>query len=260
MTQTVLGPGPCEPHARDMTETKTALVTGANKGIGYEIAAGLGALGWSVGVGARDRARRDDAVARLIDRGVDAFAVPLDVTDDSSVAAAADLIAERTGHLDALVNNAGITGGVPQEPTTVDLDIIRTVVETNVLGVIRVTNAMLPLLRRAGSPRIVNMSSGVGSLTRQSGPDGDLTTGPVAAAYSPSKTFLNAVMLQYVRELADTDILINAACPGFVATDLNGFRGVRTPEEGARTAIRLATLPDGGPTGGFFEDAGVIPW
>ncbi|MCL3816943.1 SDR family oxidoreductase [Aeromicrobium wangtongii] len=243
-----------------MTDTKTALVTGANKGIGYEIAAGLGALGWSVGVGARDRTRRDDAVARLIDRGVDAFAVPLDVTDDGSVGAAADLLTERSGRLDALVNNAGITGGVPQEPTSIDLDIIRTVVETNVLGVIRVTNAMLPLLRRAASPRIVNMSSGVGSLTRQSGSVGELTTGPVAGAYSPSKTFLNAVMIQYVRELADTNILINAACPGFVATDLNGFRGVRTPEQGAATAIRLATLPDGGPTGGFFEDAGVIPW
>jgi NAD(P)-dependent dehydrogenase (short-subunit alcohol dehydrogenase family) len=243
-----------------MTDNKTALVTGANKGIGHEIAAGLGALGWSVGVGARDDARRDDAVARLIDRGVDAFAVPLDVTDDASVAAAADLVTERAGRLDALVNNADITGGMPQQPTGVDLDIIRTVVETNVLGVIRVTNAMLPLLRRAASPRIVNMSSSVGSLTRQAGPGGDLTTGPVAVAYSPSKTFLNAVMVQYVRELADTNILINAACPGFVATDLNGFRGTRTPEEGAATAIRLATLPDGGPTGGFFEDAGIVPW
>jgi NAD(P)-dependent dehydrogenase (short-subunit alcohol dehydrogenase family) len=134
------------------------------------------------------------------------------------------------------------------------------VVETNVIGVIRVTNAMLPLLGRSTSPRIVNMSSGVGSLTRQSGPDGDTTTGPVAVAYAPSKSFLNAVTLQYARELADTKILINCACPGFVATDLNGFRGVRTPQEGAATAIRLATLPDGGPTGGFFEDAGVVPW
>ncbi|AWB94072.1 SDR family oxidoreductase [Aeromicrobium chenweiae] len=243
-----------------MSENKTALVTGANKGIGYEIAAGLGALGWSVGVGARDRTRREEAVARLREAGVDAFAVPLDVTDDDSVAAAVDLVRERAGRLDALVNNAGITGGGPQQPTTVDLDIIRTVVETNVLGVIRVTNAMLPLLRLSPSPRIVHMSSSVGSLTRQSGSGGELTTGPVAAAYSTSKTFLNAVMIQYVRELDGTDILMNAACPGFVATDLNGFRGVRTPGQGAATAIRLATLPDGGPTGGFFEDAGLVPW
>ncbi|MEU1679095.1 SDR family oxidoreductase [Micromonospora zamorensis] len=243
-----------------MSDKKIALVTGANKGIGYEIAAGLGALGWSVGVGARDQARRDAAVARLRDAGVDAFGVPLDVTDDRSVAAAAELIAEHAGRLDALVNNAAITGGGQQQPSSVDLAVLRTVVETNVIGVIRVTNAMLPLLGRSASPRIVNMSSGVGSLTRQSGPDGDTTTGPVAVAYAPSKSFLNAVTLQYVRELADTKILINCACPGFVATDLNGFRGVRTPQEGAATAIRLATLPDGGPTGGFFEDAGVVPW
>ncbi|MEU8210644.1 SDR family oxidoreductase [Micromonospora sp. NPDC049044] len=243
-----------------MSETKIALVTGANKGIGYEIAAGLGALGWSVGVGARDQTRRDAAVAQLRDAGVDAFGVPLDVTDDSSVATAAELIAERAGRLDALVNNAGITGGRPQQPSTVDPAVIRTVVETNVIGVIRVTNAMLPLLKRSASPRIVNMSSSVGSLARQSGPGGETTTGPVAVAYAPSKSFLNAVTLQYVRELADTNILINCACPGFVATDLNGFRGVRTPQQGAATAIRLATLPDGGPTGGFFEDAGVVPW
>ncbi|MET7372283.1 SDR family oxidoreductase [Micromonospora arida] len=243
-----------------MSDNKIALVTGANKGIGYEIAAGLGALGWSVGIGAREQTRRDAAVARLRDTGVDAFGVPLDVTDDRSVAAAADLIAERAGRLDALVNNAGITGGGQQQPSSVDPAVIRTVVETNVIGVIRVTNAMLPLLGRSTSPRIVNMSSSVGSLTRQSGPDGETTTGPVAVAYAPSKSFLNAVTLQYVRELADTNILINCACPGFVATDLNGFRGVRTPQEGAATAIRLATLPDGGPTGGFFEDAGVVPW
>ncbi|MEO3788495.1 SDR family oxidoreductase [Actinocorallia sp. B10E7] len=243
-----------------MNATKTALVTGANKGIGYQIAAGLGALGYSVGVGARDRTRRDEAVAGLIEAGVDAFGVPLDVTDEHSVAAAADLIAERVGHLDALVNNAAITGGGPQQPSTVDAAVIRKVVETNVIGVIRVTNAMLPLLRRAPSPRIVNMSSSVGSLTRQSGAGSETTTGPVAVAYPPSKSFLNAVTLQYVRELADTNILINCACPGFVATDLNGFRGVRSPQEGAAIAIRLATLPDGGPTGGFFEDAGVVPW
>ncbi|MEU7781883.1 SDR family oxidoreductase [Micromonospora parva] len=243
-----------------MSDKKIALVTGANKGIGYEIAAGLCALGWSVGVGAREQTRRDAAVARLRDAGVDAFGVPLDVTDDRSVAAAADLIAERAGRLDALVNNAGITGGGPQQPSSVDPAVIRTVVETNVIGVIRVTNAMLPLLGRSASPRIVNMSSSVGSLARQSGPGGETSTGPVAVAYAPSKSFLNAVTLQYVRELADTNILINCACPGYVATDLNGFRGVRTPREGAATAIRLATLPDGGPTGGFFEDAGVVPW
>jgi len=135
-----------------------------------------------------------------------------------SESAAAGLIEDRAGRLDVLVNNAGITGGRPQEPSAVSPATVRAAVEINVIGVIRVTNAVLPLLRRSASPRID------------------------------------------VKELRDTGILINAACPGYVATDLNGFRGVRTPEEGAAIAIRLATLPDDGPTGGFFDDAGVVPW
>ncbi|HEX3713715.1 MAG TPA: SDR family oxidoreductase [Trebonia sp.] len=241
-----------------MSEHTIALVTGANKGIGYEIAAGLGALGWSVGVGARDDGRREAAVEKLRAGGADAFGVPLDVTDDASVAAAARLIEDRAGRLDVLVNNAGVTGARPQTPLTVDPAIVRTVVETNVIGVIRVTNAMLPLLRRSASPRIVNMSSSVGSLTQQSTPGAE--TGPISAAYAPSKTFLNAVTVQYAKELAGTGILINAGCPGYCATDLNGFRGTRTPEQGAAIAIRLATLPDGGPTGGFFDDEGLVPW
>jgi NAD(P)-dependent dehydrogenase (short-subunit alcohol dehydrogenase family) len=241
-----------------MSGQTIALVTGANKGIGYEIAAGLGALGWSIGVGARDEGRREAAVRKLRAGGVDAFGVPLDVTDDASVTAAAGLIEERAGRLDVLVNNAAVTGGTPQMPTTVDPLAVRAAVETNVIGVIRVTNAMLPLLHRSESPRIVNMSSVVGSLTRQTAPDAD--SGPISAAYAPSKTFLNAVTIQYAKELRDTNILINAGCPGFTATDLNGFRGVRTPEQGAAIAIRLATLPDDGLNGGFFEDAGVVPW
>jgi NAD(P)-dependent dehydrogenase (short-subunit alcohol dehydrogenase family) len=241
-----------------MSEKTIVLVTGANKGIGYEIAAGLGALGWTVGVGARDEERREAAVEKLRAGGVDAFGVPLDVTDDASVTAAAGLIEERAGRLDVLVNNAGVTGGGPQEPTVVDPAAVRTAVETNVIGVLRVTNAMLPLLRRSASPRIVNMSSSVGSLARQTDPASE--TGPLSAAYSPSKSMLNALTIQYAKELRDTNILINAGCPGYTAADLNGFRGVRTPEQGAAIAIQLATLPDDGPTGGFFEDAGVVPW
>ncbi len=243
-----------------MSENTIALVTGANKGIGYEIAAGLGARGWKVGVGARDAARREAAVEKLRANGVDAFGVPLDVTDDASVAAAARLIEEEQGGLDVLVNNAGVTGGMPQNPTEISIDQMRVAVETNVFGVVRVTNAMLPLLRRSSSPRIVNMSSSVGSLARQTSTDDPLAVGPISVAYSPTKSYLNAVTIQYAKELRDTNILINLGCPGFVATDLNGFRGVRTPEEGARIAISLATLPDDGPTGGYFEDAGVIPW
>ncbi|MFF9838279.1 SDR family NAD(P)-dependent oxidoreductase [Streptomyces sp. NPDC013740] len=241
-----------------MSEQRIALVTGANKGIGYEIAAGLGALGWRVGVGARDRRRRELAVERLRTAGVDAFGVPLDVADDASAAAAAELVAERAGGLDVLVNNAAITGRTPQTPSTVDPATVRAVVETNVIGVIRVTNAMLPLLRRSAAPRIVNMSSSVGSLTLQTTPSVDM--GPVPAAYLASKTFLNAVTVQYAKELGDTGILVNSGCPGFTATDLNGFQGVRTARQGAAIAIRLATLPADGPTGRFFDDGGTVPW
>lgn len=245
-----------------MSEMKLALVTGANKGIGYEIATGLGALGYRVGVGARDEARRESAVEKLRAAGVDAFGVPLDVTGDQSVTDAVELIERRAGRLDVLVNNAGISGemgpGWGQDPTTLDLEVVRTVVETNVIGVIRVTNAMLPLLRRSTSPRIVNVSSSVGSLTRQADPD--IEIGPVMAAYAPSKSYLNAVTVQYARQFAGSNILVNAACPGLVATDFTGFLGPRTPEQGAATAIRLATLPEGGPSGSFFEDDGVIPW
>ncbi|SCG78869.1 SDR family oxidoreductase [Micromonospora humi] len=243
-----------------MSERRTALVTGANKGIGYEIAAGLGALGWRVGVGARDEQRREAAVAKLRADGVDAFGVPLDVTDDASVTAAARLLADQAGGLDVLVNNAGVTGGMPQQPGGADVATVRAAVEVNVIGVVRLIEAMLPLLRRSTAPRIVNMSSGVGSLTRQSASAGEGQTGPLSVAYAPSKSMLNAVTIQYARALGDTNILVNAGCPGFTATDLNGFRGVRTPQQGAAIAIRLATLPDDGPTGGFFEDAGVVPW
>jgi NAD(P)-dependent dehydrogenase (short-subunit alcohol dehydrogenase family) len=239
------------------TEKKTALVTGANKGIGYEIAAGLARRGFRVGVGARDAGRRDDAVGKLQAEGLDVFGVPLDVTDDASVAAAAALLEEQGG-LDVLVNNAAITGGMPQEPTRVSPELVLAVVDTNVIGVIRVTNAMLPMLRRAGSPRIVNVSSTVGSLGLQTA-QAD-AVGPISAAYSPSKTFLNAVTVQYAKELAGSGILINAGCPGYVATDLNGHQGTRTPEQGAAIFLELATLPDDGPSGTFRDETGIQPW
>jgi len=235
-----------------MSGAKVALVTGANKGIGYEIAAGLGALGHRVGVAAREEGRREAAVGKLRAEGVDAFGVALDVTSDESVRAAAELVEERVGRLDVLVNNAGIGGAWPQDPTTLDLDVLRTVLDTNVFGVIRVTNALLPLLRRSAAPRIVNVSSNMGSLT--------LRTGPIMAAYAPSKTLLNAVTVQYARQLAGTGILVNAACPGYVATDFTDHQGSRTPEQGAATPLRLATLPADGPSGSFFDDGGVVPW
>ncbi|WP_193105961.1 SDR family NAD(P)-dependent oxidoreductase [Brachybacterium sp. FME24] len=238
-----------------MEDTKTALVTGANKGIGLAIARGLGHLDFTVAVGARDDDRRRAAVADLRSAGIDAFGVSLDVTSDDSVVAAAATIEQTTGRLDVLVNNAGIGGRTDhgaQDPTTLDLDVVRSVLDTNVFGAVRVTNAMLPLLRRAESPRIVNMSSDMGSLTLQ--------TGPQMAAYAPSKTMLNSITAQYARRFVDTNIIINAGCPGYVATDFTGHNALRTPEQGAAIAIQLATLSDDGPRGGFFREDGVIPW
>ncbi len=240
-----------------MTNTRTALVTGANKGIGYEIAAGLAARGYRVAVGARNDERREAAVAELQRAGADVFGLPLDVSSDESVAAAMAVLHERVGHLDAVVNNAGISGSTAdgaQDPVTLDVDVLLAVVDTNVLGAVRVINNALPLLRRSPSPRIVNVSTNMASLA--------LRTGPVMAAYAPSKTMLNALTVQYARRFAesDPDLLINAVCPGYVATDFTGFAGSRTPAEGAAVAVRLATLPDGGTTGGFFDDEGVIPW
>jgi NAD(P)-dependent dehydrogenase (short-subunit alcohol dehydrogenase family) len=246
----------CHTTIKCMSEQTIALVTGANKGIGYEIAAGLGALGTSVGVGARDRRRGEEAAAKLQAQGVDAFFVPLDVTDDESATGAAALFEERFGRLDVLVNNAAIAGGWPDQPSTATPESIRAVLETNVIGVVRVTNAMLPLLNRSPRPRIVNLSSHVASLTLQTTPG--VTLGGVSGTYSPSKTYLNAITVQYAKELEH--IKVNGACPGYVATDLNGFQGTDTPADGARIAIRLATLPDDGPTGGLFDHSGPVPW
>ncbi|PRY16656.1 SDR family oxidoreductase [Kineococcus rhizosphaerae] len=238
-----------------MTERKTALVTGANKGIGFEVAAQLGELGFRVGVGARDAARGTQAVERLLAAGVDAFAVALDVADDESVRAAA---AGWTGGLDVLVNNAGISGGAQDPASRTSPDQLRAVLDTNVVGVLRVTNAFLPLLRRSDAPRIVNVSSSMGSLTLQHGESAG--SGPVGGAYGPSKSLLNALTLQYARELRDSDVLVNAVCPGYTATDFTGHAGDRTPAQGARIVVELATVGDDGPRGGFFDENGVLPW
>lgn len=239
-----------------------ALVTGANKGIGREIAAQLAALGHTVVIGARSAEAGERAAAEVRITGGEAVSVVLDVTDPASAAAAADVVRERFGRLDALINNAGISGRpgadfAGQQPGSADLDDVRFIFETNVFGVIIVTAAFLPLLRRSTAPRIVNVTSSAGSLTRTS----DFTTpDPIAVGYVPSKTAATSLTIQYARGLADEHILVNAVDPGFVATDLNGFRGVRTVQQGAVQAVRMATIPADGPTGTFTDDEGPVPW
>ncbi|GAA3220765.1 SDR family oxidoreductase [Dactylosporangium siamense] len=247
---------------------KIALVTGANKGIGRAAAEQLAALGMTVLIGARDPHRGEQAAAALRERGADVHALVLDVTDRAGVQAAAARIEERHGHLDVLVNNAGITGSgqvSPQDatdqiPSSVDLDLVRAVFETNVLGVIAVTNAMLPLLRRSPAPRIVNVSSHAASLTLTGNPDGPFSALLPSAAYTPSKAALSALTVQYANELRKDGILVNAAAPGFVDTDSNNHTGFLTPAQGAAVVVCLATLGEDGPTGGFFSADGPVPW
>ncbi len=241
-----------------MSTQRTVLVTGANKGIGYAIAEGLGRRGMRVALGARDDTRRTEAVTALTDAGIDAFGVPLDVTDDESVRAAAAILNGR-GSLDVLVNNAGISGGLPQDPGATNPDVVRAVLETNVIGLSRVTDAMLPLLRASDQARIVNVSSSMGSIAAMAATAG--VGMPIMAAYSPSKAAINALTVLYARQLQADGILVNAGCPGYVATDFTGHpEGARTPEQGAAIAIRLATLPVDGPTGTFSDDNGPIAW
>ncbi len=250
------------------TRRKIALVTGANKGIGRAAAEQLAALGMTVLVGARHPQLGEDAAAALRAAGGDVHAVTLDVTDQATIRAAATLVDERFGHLDVLVNNAGVTGSgqvSPQDawdqvPSSVDLDMVRAVFETNVFGVIAVTNALLPLLRRSPAPRIVNVSSHAASLAINSGPDGPLSSLLPSAAYSPSKSALNALTVQYANELRKDGVLVNAVAPGYVATDSNNHTGFLTPAEGAAVVVQLATLGTDGPTAGFFAQEGPVPW
>jgi NAD(P)-dependent dehydrogenase (short-subunit alcohol dehydrogenase family) len=242
-----------------MAAEKIALITGANKGIGFEIARQLSQQGTFVLIGARDAARGKEAAASLTADGLAVAALSIDVTDPASVAGAARDIEEQHGRLDILVNNAGITGSFRGEPSAVTPDELRQVYDTNVFGVVAVTNQMLPLLRRAAAGRIVNMSSGLGSLTLSSDPgsqfgDYNLVT------YQSSKTALNALTVAYAKELRETAIKVNAADPGFTATDLNNHRGYRTVEQAAVVAVRLATLGADGPTGTFQDENGAVPW
>ncbi len=244
-----------------------ALVTGANKGIGLQIAKDLAARGFTVLLGSRN-IELGEASAKAI--GADARAVQLDVTNQASIDAAAERIRTELGRLDVLVNNAGISyAGKPglsfeeklsmTRPSTASLDEVRAVFETNVFGVIAVTQAMLPLLREAPAGRIVNVSSEVGSLTQQADPSYPHRS-IQNITYVPSKTALNAITVAFAKELEATRIKVNAACPGFTATDLNNFRGTRSVEQGAREPVRLALLDANGPTGTFSNEAGPLPW
>jgi NAD(P)-dependent dehydrogenase (short-subunit alcohol dehydrogenase family) len=246
-----------------MTTEQIALITGANKGIGFETARILGAGGGTVLVGARSEELGEKAAAALSGEGIDARVIRIDVTDTATVQAAADRIGAEFGRLDILVNNAGITStdasdhGRSTPPSRTAVEQVRATFETNVFGVVAVTNAMLPLLRRSPAGRVVNVSSELGSLTLHSDPS-SAVHGTNLLPYNASKTALNAVTVAYAKELAGTSVTVVAAAPGYCATDLNGHTGPRTPAQGAAVIAGAAT--GGAPNGAFVAEAGPVAW
>ena len=242
----------------DLFQGAITLITGANKGIGYEIARGLGARKIVVLIGARDEARGQAAAAKLKSEGIDAQFVQLDVTNKETILRAARWIEDQFGHLDILVNNAGI-GEWGFKPSDADLVKVRELYETNLFGPMAVTQAMLPLLRRSQHGRIVNMSSSLGSLTMATDPQSPISQF-LALGYNTSKTALNSMTVQFANELRGTPIKVNAVCPGYCATDINNHSGPRSAAQGAIAPIQFATLGDDGPSGGVFDENGRVAW
>jgi NAD(P)-dependent dehydrogenase (short-subunit alcohol dehydrogenase family) len=236
---------------------RVALVTGANKGIGLEIAGKLGTHGFTVLLGARSPERGNRAAAALRAKGLTAIALPLDVTDEASIDRAAQWIDGEFGRLDVLVNNAGVAYDLDSDGEALPLDLVRATFETNVFGLIAVTRAVLPLLKRSAAPRVVNLSSRRGSITeavRRASPQ------PEPMAYFASKAAVNAVTVAFAKQLATYGGKVNAVAPGRCATDMTGNEGPRSAADGARIAVAMAMLGDDGPTGAFLSDEGAVAW
>jgi NAD(P)-dependent dehydrogenase (short-subunit alcohol dehydrogenase family) len=228
-----------------------AVVTGGNRGIGFEIARQLGRRGARVVLTARDRKAGEAAAAKLRDEGLKVQSLPLDVTDAASAAALAQALEREFGRLDVLVNNAGIMSKADAPALEVDAEVVRELLETNTLGPLRVAQALAPLLRKSDRGRIVNMSSGMGALE---GNDGGW------AAYRLSKTALNGVTAVLAAELKPDRIAVNSMCPGWVRTDMGGPNATRDVAAGADTAVWLALDAPQSLTGKFVRDRKVIPW
>ena len=242
---------------------KVALITGANKGLGFGIARKLGQQGITMLIAARDEKKGREAVDKLQSEGIEAYFIPLDVSDHSSIESAYDAIAERFGKLDILVNNAGVnlefSAGIPA-PSQVSLDVLKQTFEINFFGVVAVTQAMLPLIRKSDAGRIVNVSSDMASLTLHQDPSFKFYDYK-QLAYDSSKTAINAFTIHLAHELKDTKIKVNSAHPGWVKTDMGKDAGELTIDEGATTPVWLATLPEDSVTGGYFgEDRQPMAW
>ena len=242
-----------------MAEDQIALVTGANRGIGLEVARQLGGLGYMVWLGARDVEKGEAAVSALRAGGGRFEFQPLDVASDQSVSSAARRIEEVSGRLNVLVNNAGIALDSNTPPSLVNLQVVRATFDVNLFGCIRVTQAFLPLLRKSAAARIVMVSSDMGSQTHQTDPAfAGYDLNPMG--YISSKAALNAVTIAFAKELRETAVKVNAANPGFTATELNDYRGFYSVQQGAAPIVGLATLAGDGPTGTFVGPEGPEPW
>ena len=243
-------------------EKKIALVSGANKGIGFEICRQLGKLGYTVFLGSRDAMKGEVAARQLRGDGLDVRVIKFDVRKQADIDAAARRLAAEFGRLDVLINNAGVMeekSWTVNSTSTTELSKLRATFETNVFAVVSVTQAMMPLLKKAPAARIVNVSSILGSVSLQATP-GSPTYGTKLFAYNASKAALNMFTISLAHELRNTKIKVNSAHPGWVKTDLGGSGAPMSPADGAKTEVMLATLPDDGPTGGFFHDGKPIAW
>jgi NAD(P)-dependent dehydrogenase (short-subunit alcohol dehydrogenase family) len=239
---------------------KTVLITGANKGIGFEVARQLAKEGYFIYLGSRDKTKGLEAVQKLRELGLhNAEAVAIDVTDANSVAQARQELEAKTGTLDMLINNAGIAGEAAQDLATCDMQNLRNIFDTNFFGTVQTTRELLPLLRKAGGAAIINVSSEVGSIGLRLEP-GRNTNRDKYNAYGASKTALNAFTVMLANELRDSGIRVNSVTPGYTATDLNQFQGAKTPEQGALPIVRLAMQDDPHLTGRFFKDGGEVSW
>lgn len=245
-----------------MSETKVALISGANKGIGLETGRQLGKLGYTVLLGSRDALKGEVAARQLRDDGVDARVVKLDVVKQSDIDAAAAMIESEFSKLDVLVNNAGVMiekGWTKNTTSETTVENLRATFETNLFAVFALTKAMLPLLKLSEAGRIVNVSSILGSVTMQ-GTKGSPTYSTKLFAYNSSKAALNVLTISLAHELRGTKIKVNSAHPGWVKTDLGGSAAPMNVVDGAKTEVELATLGEDGPTGGFFHNGKEIAW
>jgi NAD(P)-dependent dehydrogenase (short-subunit alcohol dehydrogenase family) len=243
-----------------MTSKKVALITGANKGIGLETARQLGRKDITVIVGARDSKRGDQAAKQLREEGIDARAITIDVTDQTSINQAAAQIERDFGRLDILINNAGVMlDDSDKKPSEQSMDVWRKTFDTNVFGLIATTRAFLPLLRKSEAGRIVNLSSILGSIAYHSTP-GSPVYGSRTAAYNVSKATVNAFTVQLAYELKDSTIKVNAVHPGWVKTEMGGEGATMELEDGAKTSVALATIGNDGPNGGYVHMGETLPW